>query len=242
MADIYVSCDLAQLQDYSAITVTKVRYLTTRAAVVDDDFGGRFDARDRIPVFEVTHIDRVQGIPYADVLKRCQLVLEHPNVLRDPDTLAPQDVMFLMDASGLGQAVLEIAWRMDLEPVPIVITSGQGSHFADGRYHVPRTELISSLIVAAQSRRVKVARVPLSEVLSNELMNLRLKVSRTTARETYEGYDANEHDDIVMSLAMSIWKAMQEHEEERIYANKIQNEKARDTVNWGTFDGLRGGA
>src|SRR5262249_19043086 len=74
----------------------------------------------------------------------------------------------------------------------------------DGAWHVPKKELVSTLQVLLQGRRLKVAAVPERDVLLKELLNFKVKVT-VGAAETFEAWRERDHDDLVLAVALACW-------------------------------------
>jgi hypothetical protein len=89
---------------------------------------------------------------------------------------------------------------------PVLITVGHEVTIGDdGAWHVPKKELVSTLQVLLQSRRLLIAgRLPDAETLQRELLAFRVKI--TVARnETFESWRERDHDDLVLAVAMAAW-------------------------------------
>ena len=81
--------------------------------------------------------------------------------------------------------------------IPVVFTSGERETFHIDRYHVPKRDLIQGLSLLLESANLQIEpRLPDSEALRRELQNLRW--------DTLSG--ATEHDDLVMALALGVWR------------------------------------
>lgn len=230
MADTFITCDIGRLQDYTAITVVQVKFYDKKLVT-----GGvpqlSFDPRDVIPVFEVPFIERFQA-PYRATLMRLKEIWEFPQ-------LYACDREIVVDATGVGDAVIEMAYEMDLDCTPVVITGGDAAHYTDDRYFVPRKELVDALVVAYQARRLRIS--PdldrrLTDQLETEMNNLQIRRSPTTAKETYEAISEMKHDDLALSLAMGIWRGMQDHHREIAYQETWDARPAYnddDLTTWG---------
>lgn len=232
MADTYITCDIGRLSDYTAISVIQVKFYDSKLVV-----GGvpevSFDPRDVIPVFEVSLLERFQA-GYRATLQRLQQIHDIP-------ALFICDREILIDATGVGDAVLEMSREMHMDVTPISITGGDNAHYGEDRFYVPRTDLIDALVVAIQSRRLRISPdldSRLTEQLNIEMNNLQIKRNPTTAKESYDAMIDAKHDDMAMSLAMGIWKGMQDHQREITYqentdqhfgAGKVET----DWANWG---------
>ena len=89
---------------------------------------------------------------------------------------------------------------------PVTLTAGHAvTGGEDGILHVPKRELVGTLQVLLQTRRLRVSRsLPDAAVLVQELENFRARV--TTARqETLESWREGRHDDLVLAVAMAAW-------------------------------------
>jgi len=111
-----------------------------------------------------------------------------------------------VDITGVGQAVLDVlkAARPQAHVRPILITGGHQVTEEVGAYHVPKKELVSTLQVLLQARRLRVAPLPERELLVKELLNFKVKIT-VSANEIYESWRERDHDDLVLSVAMAAW-------------------------------------
>jgi hypothetical protein len=152
------------------------------------------------PTYAVRHLVRWPlRTPYAEVASDLAGLFSQPPL--SGSALA-------LDRTGVGAAVLEIiaAARPDCRRVPVLITAGhQVNHEADG-WHVPKKELVSALQVLLQTRRLKVAKLPLRDVLLKELENFKVKVT-AAANETFEAWRERDNDDLVLATALAAWLA-----------------------------------
>ena len=102
----------------------------------------------------------------------------------------------MVDATGVGRAVTDMLHAAALNPVRITITSGFRAVGTRGVYKVPKQDLISSLIVALQTDRLKIASaIKHADELRRELENFRM-FSSEAGHASYEA--AAGHDDFVI--------------------------------------------
>ena len=74
-----------------------------------------------------------------------------------------------------------------------------------GVLHVPKKELVGTLQVLLQTRRLQVSRsLPDAAVLVQELENFRAKVT-AAKKETLESWREGRHDDLILAVAMAAW-------------------------------------
>lgn len=220
MAEVFINCDIGRLQDFTAISVVWVKYYD-RKLVTGGVAETNYDPRDVIPVFEVPLLERFQG-PYRQTLQRLEEIYNFPSLYLEEREI-------VLDATGVGDAVLEMGMEMNMEITPVVITGGDNARVGDDRWYVPRKELIDALVVAYQSRRIRVSPdidKKLTDQLTTEMNNLQIKRNPETARETYEAIMDAKHDDIAMSLSMGIWRGMQDHQREITYNEYLEDTKS----------------
>jgi hypothetical protein len=62
----------------------------------------------------------------------------------------------------------------------------------------------------------------LTDQLFTEMNNLQIRRNPETAKETYEAILDAKHDDMAISLAMGIWRGMQDHVREIVYQENIE--------------------
>ena len=221
---ILIGMDLGQLQDYTAISV--VRVIETQTPVtLEDNPNRRHKAYDKFMTYQVLHLERFKGKTYSQALDRVAIVMDHPSMFLDAKEL-------ILDASGLGQPVLEMAYSRDFDSVTgVVITGGEQARYNDGKYHVPRTELISCLVSVFQSQRITIAGdLEHKDILIGELSSLQVK-KRPSGHEAYESAKATEHDDMVLSLGMAIWLSEKQNTQERITEDAYEADDG-DSVDW----------
>ena len=199
----YVGVDLGQIQDYTAVAV-----LEKKIEFDDTVLNGGFRILSSKPSqsktkFNVVWLERFTlGTEYPIIVKRVATILEHPDLDRD--------TKLIIDKTGVGVAVCDMFKAKDITPVGITITSGlEVTEKPDG-YHVPKKELVTSLLALFQSERLKIAEeLELADVLKDELENFKVKTNTRTGNEQFEAWRATDHDDLVLAVALSVWYATQ---------------------------------
>jgi hypothetical protein len=187
----FVGLDLGQVRDFTAL------------AVLERPLVGPHDAlARRRPAYALRHLQRFPlGTPYPAVVQGV-LTLLRGALLSDP-TLA-------VDQTGVGRAVVDLLADALRGPVsclvfPMTLTAGHAVTGGEaGGLYVPKKELIGTLQLLLQTRRLQVARSLTDAAVLKELENYRIKV--TTARnETFESWREGPHDDLVLAVAMAAW-------------------------------------
>ena len=76
-----------------------------------------------------------------------------------------------------------------------------------GFWQVPKKDLVSTLQVLLQSRRIKVApSLPESQTLVQELMSFRAKAT-LASNDTLDAWREGPHDDLVLAVAIAAWQS-----------------------------------
>jgi len=188
----FVGLDLGQPHEFTALAVLE------RPLASAEDVLAR-----RKPAYALRYLQRFPlGTPYLAVVQGV-LTLLGGALLSDP-TLG-------VDQTGVGHAVVgmlaeALRGRVACLFFPVTLTAGHAvTGGEDGVLHVPKRELVGTLQVLLQTRRLQVSRsLPDAVVLVQELENYRIKV--TTARnETFESWREGQHDDLVLAVAMAAW-------------------------------------
>ena len=188
----FVGVDLGQVHDFTALAVLE------QPVVWAHDPPAR-----RRPAYALRHLQRLPlGTPYPEVVRSVVALLQTP---------ALSGATLGVDQTGVGRAVVDLLaealrGRVTCMFFPVTLTAGHAvTGGEDGGLHVPKRELIGTLQLLLQTRRLLVARaLPEAAVLVEELENFRVKI--TTARnETFESWREGQHDDLVLAAALAAW-------------------------------------
>ena len=188
MRKFIISADLAQVNDYTAITVLEV---------VEDEG----DEKE----YRLRHIERPErGTTYPKIVERLQEIA-------DSGPLAEVDKTIVIDVTGVGRPVWDLLCAATFDEYTglsgIMITGGNTVTKEGSIHHVPKRDLVSALQVAFQNGTLKIAKgLPEAETLVRELTNFKVKIS-VSGHDQYEAWREGIHDDIVLSAAMGVWLA-----------------------------------
>jgi hypothetical protein len=172
--------DLGQVQDYTAVAI--VQRVAARNGLVQVPYLERFPL----------------GTSYPAIVARITQLLATPP-LREQACL-------VVDATGVGTAVIDLLRQANLRPIAITITGGDKIHReTKTRYSVPKRELVGCLQVLLQIGRLKIASALLeAELLVKELLAFQVKIT-ASAHDTYGAWREGAHDDLVLALALATW-------------------------------------
>ena len=198
MSMFILGLDLGQAGDYTALAVLEQTW-----PEIDDIPTTRYDVR---------HLERMPlGTSYPEVVKQ---VGQRVHVLAEQDA----SLTLVVDQTGVGRPVVDLLRDAALpcRLVPIMITGGQTVTQTEEQvgwvkeigFHVPKRDLVSILAVLLQSERTRVAQdLPAAQLLVQELLNFRVKIS-LTGRDSYgagEEWRDGAHDDLVLAVALAAW-------------------------------------
>jgi hypothetical protein len=187
--EYYVGLDLGQSSDFSALCVLE-------AGQERPEHAGQVMAAYRVRSLKRWHL----GTPYPEIVADVVKFLDKPPL---------KGCTLSVDQTGVGAPVVDMLKAADPgcdRLVPITITAGRKVSFLDGGYHVAKIQLVSTVQVLLQSRRLKFAEgLELTPLLVKELENYRVTVT-AAANETFDPR-SGEHDDLVLSLALACFQA-----------------------------------
>jgi hypothetical protein len=177
MSRFHVGLDLGQANDFTAIAVIE-------AAAGD---------------LHVRHLQRFRAL-YPDVADRVGALMDSPQL--------EGKASLVIDATGVGPAVTDIFTKRGRTFKAVKIHGGDAESREGSTYRVPKRNLISALQAALQTGTLKIASsLELAEVLRQELLNFRIKISLATGHDSYEHWREGDHDDLVLAAAMAVWSA-----------------------------------
>ncbi|WP_020473438.1 hypothetical protein [Zavarzinella formosa] len=123
--------------------------------------------------------------------------LPHPAVITDQTAVGAQVV-------GLFSQVIRSGWVK-----PVIITNGTGEMVESsvfGLVSVPKKDLVGSLQLVLQGRRLKIpSGLPHAELLLQELNSFRAKIILATTADM--DWRERPHDDLVLAAAPAVWHA-----------------------------------
>jgi hypothetical protein len=110
-----------------------------------------------------------------------------------------------VDATGVGPPVVDLLTQAQLNPIAVTITGGDQVAREGRRYRVPKRDLVSTVQIALQSGRLKVAQaLPEANTLVKEMLAFKVRII-AAANDTYGAWREGEHDDLVLAVCMAVW-------------------------------------
>jgi hypothetical protein len=204
---LYIGLDLGQAQDFSALAVIEcVRTVTSQYNL--PGWGDRIKTKDEVEQLHCIHLQRWQlRTSYPSIVAD---VVEMINGL-DPERITGGKTVLAIDATGVGAPVVDLFKRERINAIlaPIQIVAGANVSEENGMTRVPKRDLVSVVQVGLQNRKLKIASgLNLAETLSRELQNFSVKIT-DAANDVYGAWREGTHDDLVLAVALAVWKANQ---------------------------------
>jgi hypothetical protein len=186
----FTGLDLGQAQDFTAVAVLE------RTTGPDPAAPGRL-----VNQYAVRHLERFPlGAPFTQVFAELAKLFAKPPL---------SGSVLAVDQTAVGGPVVNLLRRTQPRASirPMTITGGHNAAFVEGCWQVPKKELVSTLQVLLQFRRIKVPpSLPQAQILVQELLNFKAKI-RTTSDDTLAEWREGTHDDLVFAVAIAAWIA-----------------------------------
>jgi hypothetical protein len=186
--DYFTGLDLGQAKDFTALERTTSPDLN--------------EAGEVVYYHAVRHLERFAlGTSYTQVCARLIQLFSTPPLQNTP---------LVVDQTGVGRPVVDLlrhaaipAWVQ-----PVTITGGhQATCDSYGGWLVPKKELVSTLQILLQARRIKVTpNLPETQLLVRELTSFQVKIT-PAAHELFGTWREGVHDDLVLAVALAAWIA-----------------------------------
>jgi hypothetical protein len=153
--------------------------------------------------FRVAHLERLPlRTPYTAQLARIFAIKNR----------LPRATQLIIDVTGIGKGLFDMAVEQHLDPIGVVIHSGFEVHRRpyDSIITVPKMRLVAELDKRLQSNDIFVHE-SLKDwpALRRELLNFRPEITRA-GTETWNAR-SGEHDDLVIALGLALFQLTGEH-------------------------------
>jgi len=149
-------------------------------------------------LFQIGHLERLPlGTPYPAIVAHVgRLLAKLPGGRPE----------LVIDHTGVGRPVFDMFVYSGIYPLGVVITAGTAETHEGGFCSVPKLTLVSRLQALLHEGRLKIQReLGEAETLVRELQDFR--VDYTAAGHLTFNARSGKHDDLVLALAIAVWKA-----------------------------------
>jgi hypothetical protein len=177
-----IGLDLGQSMDYSALVVMEQ---TLRPPAQ--------------PTYAVRHLVRWPlDTAYPRIIQDVVGLLAWPPLVGRSELLA--------DRTGCGAPVIDSLRQAGLTLVAVSLHGGDTVSHTGLNYRTPKRDVVGAVQVVLQQRRLHFAEaLPLTAVLTQELLNFKVKIDPATAHDSYSAWRERDHDDLVLALALAVW-------------------------------------
>jgi hypothetical protein len=226
----YVSADLGQAQDYTALCVL-------RSKVEDSESDVDIESGNPIKVgkLDIIHLERHLGWDYNDVAERIRTLKSEPR-LRETEywhetrNYTESYPTVCIDKTGVGRGVSDILKNRHVSHVGITITGPADRKVTKvpGGYNIPKIELVTETQVAllanknySQNGKVVSRKpptnleyvlrwnpdLPYGKTLYEEIQGTTYAMNNQTGNLTYEQWRSKDHDDLCLAVCMATFLA-----------------------------------
>ena len=194
---VRIGVDLGQRTDFTAIVVVEVQrrgYTLLSGAGGPIPQGGRW-------VYVARTIERPPlGTSYPVVVERLL------KINRKLTEMKQRNRHFLVDATGVGQPIVDQLRRERLRTAPVYITNSEQAKWEKGELHLGKAALVSRLQLLLQSGRILLpAGDAQTSAMVEELRNYEIKIS-DAMRAAFGVFKVGAHDDLVTALGLACWE------------------------------------
>lgn len=182
MVKYFVGLDLGQSNDYTALSILERHIIGKETS------------------YDIRKLERVRGMPYPDIIDKVTEIMRSSELVNE--------AVLIVDQTGVGQPVVDSFRKAKLKPIGIMIHGGDKVAHEESTWRVPKRDLVGVLQVLLQNSRLRVSsKLKLAQVLSNEMLNFKLKFNAATAHDSYGAWREGDHDDLLLSVSMAAWWA-----------------------------------
>lgn len=215
-----IGVDLGKRRDPSAIIVAEIQlrdYTRRNPATGEHGITGEVTGGDNHYV--VHHVGRLPlGTPYPAVVERLKVIYEAEKSRTQPRTPAEPNRLdrvypphrttlqfeCLVDATGLGDPVIDMLRRAGMDVTPVFLTGGDKAIRQHGELRLSKTLMVSNLQVLLQEHRVHLPKTSESDALVDELLTFEIHINDKAHVET-GAFKVGVHDDLAVSLGLATW-------------------------------------
>jgi hypothetical protein len=193
-----ISVDLGQAHDPTAIAVVETEVLTRC-------FYDGLNPEPRQVPEGVEH--RVRHLERLPLQMTYPLQVAHVRGLLSAPELRTGDVELVIDETGVGRPVCDLFEAEGLKPHRVMITAGfEQSRTGARSWRVPKVTLVSRLQAALHAKELKLSpQLREAQALRQELSEFRMR--HTASGAAVFGAREGRHDDLVLALAVAVWRA-----------------------------------
>jgi hypothetical protein len=149
--------------------------------------------------FQIRHLERLPlGTAYPQVAARVG------EVTRQVHRRSGSTPRLYVDATGVGQPVVDLLREGGVQPVACYFTHGDRCREKNGQeVTIGKAHLVSSLQALLQTGRLHLPQTSEATVLADELTTYEIRVDEN-ANDRYGAFKVGTHDDLVTALGLAV--------------------------------------
>lgn len=220
MREYIVCCDIGRKRDaYTEVAIRDIPHIERGVKALGTP--------DRtVHTYSIVWLKRLRGAAYSAMVDSTVRLVNHADLVNNHD--------LLVDATGVGDAVVELLRVANANPIPIVFTSGDQAKyvylpgvrlFAEHaeqlapmrtleQINVPKSDLVAAGQMLLEQRRITLASdLPEVEraVFAEQLRGFtEVETKQAGRKPTFEAETERLHDDYVTAYLMGAWWAHQQ--------------------------------
>jgi len=196
---IHIGVDIGQRQDPTAIVVAEVEKRGQERYF--DEALEKWHLRGGVCHYVIRHLERLAlDTPYPAVVERLL------NIRRGLAKKKIKDVVFYLDATGVGGPIVDLLCQAGLSPLVAVYITGSDKASREGRdLRLGKALLVSRLQVLLQSERIHLPQTPEAGAMVDELLNYQIRIDEA-AQATFGAFRVGSHDDLATALGLAVWE------------------------------------
>jgi hypothetical protein len=199
--------DLGKLSDPTAFSILDEKYQRSAHPTPHDIVIGH---EGRVKVDRLYHLRYLARPPlrtsYIDLVDRINNLMHSAELAGNTD--------LVVDATGVGQPVVDMMIDIGLRPIAVSITGGntvtraESGHIGHAAFNVPKKDIAGALQVMFGKGWIKVPKdMALVPEFLEEMAKFCIKITKAE-NVTYEALRASDHDDLVLSVGIGAWWAL----------------------------------
>lgn len=154
--------------------------------------------------FVVRHLERLPlGTPYPEVTRRIETIVAIIRARVGERGLAASGLRLYLDATGVGQPVVDLLTATGVRCTPVYFTHGDRRTDENGEVKLGKAYLVSRLKTLAQTDRLHLPETAESEAVRREFLDYELRVDEQ-ANDKYGAFRTGAHDDLVTALGLAV--------------------------------------
>ncbi len=179
--DVLIGVDIGQKRDPTALAVAEA------------------EEREEEWHFLVRHLERLPlGTSYPQVARRLEAVVA------GVQTQTGELPKLYVDATGVGQPIVDLLSVADVRPIACYFTHGD-RRTEKGWWEITigKAYLVSRLQVLLQTGKIHLPRTSEASALAEELLDYEIRVDQN-ANDRYGAFRVGTHDDLVTALGLAV--------------------------------------